>query len=379
MKLTSSIKTLLLTFVFFIIIGQSYFYLVRMPMVASFFSIVRMLCFMMGITLLLKQKISNFNIGLVSFFIVIAVSTIMHSGPLVPVVSIALDVVTLLVFLDYGLSWDSKRTIKILANVLNAMCVIGFLTTIIWPNGLWLNVEKGTKLFLLGGNYNSIGPRFLMALIVNALYYEKQTSWMPVIWVMTVIAYISIWTVGSMTSLVGVSLFTLYLIVRTRWSIDKVYVWIGFFMLVCAQFVFVFMHNEANVNPISTYFVENILGKSSDFTFRTGIWIRSMILFKKSFWIGFGFQDVDFYYAMIDGRTPHNYILNILLKGGVVGFTVFSLWIYSAVYRAHRIVNQHSNLLEIGTLIIFIMLLMEVYPFLFIFLLVYLLYKSPDL
>jgi hypothetical protein len=98
MKLTQSIKTLLLTFVFFIIIGQSYFYLVRMPMVASVFSIARMLCFVMGITLLLKQRLSNFNIGLVSFFIVIAVSTLIHSGPLVPVFSIALDVVTLLFF-----------------------------------------------------------------------------------------------------------------------------------------------------------------------------------------------------------------------------------------------------------------------------------------
>ncbi|MDB4497776.1 O-antigen ligase family protein [Gammaproteobacteria bacterium] len=348
-------------------------------MVATLFSISRFMCFFLGLSLLLKQKLSNFNIGLFAFLLVIALSTFLHSGTIIPVISITIDVVTLMVFLDYGLSWNSKQTIKILANVLNAMCIIGFLTTIIWPNGLWLDVEKGTKLFLLGGNYNSIGPRFLMALIINALYYEKQKSWLPVVWGMILLAYISIWTVGSMTSLVGVSLFTLYLIVRTRWSIDKVYVWMGFLVLVTAQLVFVFMHNEANVNPLSTYFVENVLGKSSDFTFRTGIWIRSTLLFKKSFWLGYGFQNVDFYYAMIDGRTPHNYILNILLKGGIVGLTIFSLWIYSAVSRAHRLVNQHSNLLEIGTLIIFIMLLMEVYPFLFIFILVYLLYKSPDL
>ena len=132
-------------------------------------------------------------------------------------------------------------------------------------------------------------------------------------------------------------------------------------------------------NNFAVWFVEDVLKKDMTFTNRAHVWIESVILFLDSFWVGYGIQPPEWFDSHFGVLSAHNFILTMLLKGGVVLFCIFVVILFVCVGRANKNVNVSTTFLQFGCCAFLLMMTMESYSMMFVFYYLFLNYFSPNL
>jgi len=132
-------------------------------------------------------------------------------------------------------------------------------------------------------------------------------------------------------------------------------------------------------NEFIVWFIEDVLGKDLTFTDRARIWLEALAMIVESPWVGYGVRDVEWFNHHFDVLTAHNFILTMLLKGGVILLTIFIAIVGVAVKSANQNKTPVVNVLQFGCCSLLLMMTMETYSMLLIFFLIFLNYFSNTL
>ena len=270
---------------------------------------------------------------------------------------------TLIIFNYYKI--HTEKIIKFFAISLS-FCVYANLAHLIAHPTLWM-VETGKEGagYLLGNNYNQMGCRLIIALGTNILCIKYNKIWRFNYIATTICAIVSLFMVGSMTSLSMIILFTLYTLIPFA-KLKKNILTTTFIIFILFQFFVVFNGRGLENNDLARYFVEDVLHKDLTFTHRTYLWDAALKIIPKSPIWGYGLVEGEWYKAHMSSIAmgPHNFILAVLLNGGIILLIFYSIICgYSINSIRPYFKDTEAKNLIFSTICLWIMALMEMYPY----------------
>lgn len=326
-----------------------------------------------------RPQLSRFGLCAVLYFLVLITVTMLNGTDIKRVVYTAVEVALLFLIFHYFRD-RVDLSVKTCAAVFSLIIYANLAYMILNP--AWAFMSKDMlENFPLGGNYNQMGGRMLCGLAVNVLCLQYSRKWLINIIPLFVASYIALFFVGSMTSLTVVTMFLIVCLLPTtrlkRWAtIAAAIVFLLF------QVVIVFGGQGLYNNALATYFIEDVLGKSMTFTYRTVLWDASGQMFWQSPIWGYGEVDTEWYLSNLSNQAvgPHNFVYSVLLKGGLLLAALLVALIIVPVRRLLTCkMNASSARLLAALTLWFFMSLMEVYPVFCLFFLLLLVYYYPEM
>ena len=235
----------------------------------------------------------------------------------------------------------------------------------------------GKAAFILGRNYNSMGPVLLSAIITNAFYSYSTHKMRLNLLIISISSFFTVVIMGSMTSAVGIAL-TVFFILFSKIKGARLALKIFFIFVLSFNFILIYMQMEID-NNYAVWFIEDILGKDMTFTDRARVWLEAVELVIDSFWIGYGLQPSEWFDYHFNVLSAHNFILTMLLKGGVILLSLFIVILVICVRSANKNITDSITFLQFGCCSFLLMMTMESYSMMFVFYYLFLNYFSPNL
>lgn len=383
--MNKSVIFILISLILFISLGQAILYLEKLPFLDLLYSNMRLILFPLILYISYKTRIiwNNLFSLLVIYFLIILFSSIKHnSQSLVPLISLFITSTSFILCLVVGAKIDFSRLLKIIRNVFIIYVYLNFIFILIYPDGIWKDITaSGTDevgRYLVGGNYNQMGASMIVSIIVSAVYYLYTRKGKALVFLNILVSMISLFIVGSKTSLVGISLFTIFMLLKptSKKSSKLLYGFIIFYIFF--QFQAVFLLTDLSKNGLATYFIENILHKDTSFSMRTNIWLRASVAFFESPVDGWGYQDKDWYEENIGGVSTHNFVYSILLKGGIILLFDFILIMLNILNNERKYRTVYTSTAMFGLWVLLFMMIMEVYNIIYLLSMISLVYITID-
>ncbi len=246
---------------------------------------------------------------------------------------------------------------------------------------LWIvDLEKSSLGYLLGYNYNGMGIRMIVALTTNILCLKFSKWWLLNVVPLVIAIVVPLAMLQSMTSLAAIILFLIVSIIPSN-QIKRTCLFGLFAVFLLFQIFIVFNGKGLENNEVAVYIVEDVLGKDITFTNRTHMWDSALTVIGKSPIIGHGFADNDWFRANMTNFAvgPHNFVLSLLVFGGVVLLVIYIVIVTMAYRSISKCDDTMSIVLLLANVTMLIMMLMEMYPYPFVIYMTALVYYYPDL
>ena len=196
--------------------------------------------------------------------------------------------------------------------------------------------------------------------------------------VLAIVIVASLAMVGSMTSLSMILVFLVCCLLPTsKLRLTAICGLFAVFLLF--QIFVVFNGRGLENNELAVYIVEDVLKKDLTFTYRTHMWESALKIIEESPIWGWGFADADWFKANMTAFAigPHNFILSILIHGGVILLSIYIMVcskVFKTIHPYLKIKNMQLLLLAVACL--WVMSLFEMYPYTIMFYALALLYYS---
>ncbi|MDO5447796.1 MAG: O-antigen ligase family protein [Prevotellaceae bacterium] len=251
----------------------------------------------------------------------------------------------------------------------------------ILKNPSWvIAADKDAHGYPLGGNYNQFGCRMICAIITNIICLKFSKKWLFNLIPLVLVCIVSLGIVASMTSLGCIVLFLIIYLIPSA-KIKKLALASVVTIVLLFQFAIVFNGNGIENNDAARYIVEDVMGKDITFTKRTEKWETGMNAFYQSPVIGYGMVDEKWYltHMVSEGVGPHNYLINVLINGGIVLMALFVLIFALVLKKIKRPADSTMLNLLLALSLLFTMMLMEVYPYIFVFYMLLLICYYPEI
>lgn len=331
----------------------------------------------MGVFFIRTPIISIFDLCIMVYLMVLITFTIINGTDIKTAIYKSIEVLLLMMIINY------KHAIPLIVKtcaIVFSLCVyLNLLIMILFPD--WMFAAKDlSDCYLLGGNYNQMGSRIITAIVINCICAKFGRKWIVNTVFLIIISIITLALIGSMTALSCITLFTLFcLIPSTRIQKLITVLFLAFFLLF--QFTVVFSGQSLHNNAIAVYIIEDLLQKDITFTHRTYLWDSAGTVFSESPIIGYGMVDTDWYFSKMNSFAigPHNFIYSVLINGGLTLVTILIIICGIALNSILKNYDKIANVLLMGITTMFFMMTMEVYPFFFLFLLLYITYHYKAL
>lgn len=277
---------------------------------------------------------------------------------------------------------DPTSSYKYISIIFSLLIYLNAILLVIYPDGLWIDYEwvgGGDPRRFLFGNYNQMGFVCLLGITAQAMYTFATKRGRFNLFLLILVSLGTVHSVGSMTSTVGLSLFTIYILIHRIIKRPKIYLIIFIVIYITFFIVFIWAGNSIEEIDLLTRFIENALSKDTTFTKRTDIWSNAIYKIQQSPWLGYGIRNIDWNITYLDASGPHNLWLMLLLQGGLILCSAFIYVVSFVIKTALRATTPVGNVAVVAICIYFIMSLFEAYNIVQTFLLLQLAYYSPVL
>lgn len=252
-----------------------------------------------------------------------------------------------------------KEKILGLNLVLVTFAVINTITILLYPNGLYASEVYSNNWFL--GYKNDMIYYLLLAIIVNGISsIQKIGRYGYSFWIIYGISFLGIFMTESSTSLVILLVIAMLIIFVGR---DRIPKWFNLrnvvivVMLISAGIVLY------GIQQYFSFIIEDLLDKDMTMTGRIVIWERAIEVVKEKPIFGYGFMSLEEWQNTLDlfftstrlFSHPHNYLLYVLIEGGVVYLSIL-LYLYTICGKTAK-----NNIQNVGCrLVIFFYMILLV-------------------
>lgn len=248
-------------------------------------------------------------------------------GNLMTSISSLINSLIFCIAFDYWLSCKYEVFLLYMRKILWLFIVSNFITVLVFKDGLY-----GTQIYAVNwllGHKNSHMTYIMMAVIIESIvsykmYYKiRFTSLLYMI-----LCCISLYIVDAATAFIIVTIYVAFLVVFVNYCENKyVKLILNIFSvrtiiiitLIITTIVVFLQDMDFVANTFSGIF--DSMNRDTSFTGRTVIWSKSIEIIQQNLWFGQGVVDSVLYGNLTGleaGTHAHNYILNILVMGGIV-------------------------------------------------------------
>lgn len=291
----------------------------------------------LGVVVIVKAKDIKLNWAIAIFAIyqfVIAMSSVMNNGLSMGIIMSIVVWVLLFILLQTDYYHDIILAISIIVVVSLALNIPGMINN--------LNVQNVE--FFIGGK-NALGiflvPGVFFMLIRS---YESNGAVSKLSMAVALIALVVVFIGSSGTGIIVAASTVLFLIISQKIKLKK-WIFMGVIMTVYA--IFIFFPEDFFITEYWLNFTD-YLGKDVSLTSRTYIWRQAEELVLDSWLFGAG-RGVELTYMGTMGEwqtthEAHNFVLEILMEGGVVALALFGTLFFKAIKgldmsnKAHKLV-----------------------------------------
>lgn len=278
--------------------------------------------------LLRRGKIDKFILFVILFYCSLLFSTFYFSQSYVNLIYEFASILSWIVLFKINMLDNKDKFLTTLENTFFILLLINFITIILFPGGFYLNSSGYSGNYFLGYDNNLITYIFpaLALSFTNSLNKNGKIGLKSIF--LLIISFCSIiftWSATGVVSMViMIVLFFAYTINKKDFPIKK-YIVVALSLFI--EIVFLRFQN------IFSFIVEGWLKKDLTFTGRTYIWDIFIGEIKKSILIGHGIVDSKYLIRTLNAGHAHNYFLQILYQGGLVTFSMFLGFFFSAINK----------------------------------------------
>ena len=271
----------------------------------------------------------------------IIVSTIYHQGELTRAAIDAVSIVSYTAFLALELKYNGRQSVHLMSSVMAVLLVLNLFSEIIFPGGmpadLYTNPEN-TLYFMVVDNGSALFLTFCIVLFVidgMISYGRVKTAGKILIFFVVFSAVLS----HSATAVITVILICAIIIFIIKSDFSEHQNSKVLFMIYVILFVYLITMQD---NFISRFILQKIFQRSGDFTGRYYLWEQALNMIKEQPWLGYGRVAHDYIEAWGGYFSSHNYVLEMLLQGGVIALSIFICCVGYVIKKAGY--TQHMKI-----------------------------------
>lgn len=278
--------------------------------------------------LLRRGKIDKFILFVILFYCSLLFSTFYFSQSYVNLIYEFASILSWIVLFKINMLDNKDKFLTTLENTFFILLLINFITIILFPGGFYLNSSGYSGNYFLGYDNNLITYIFpaLALSFTNSLNKNGKIGLKSIF--LLIISFCSIiftWSATGVVSMViMIVLFFAYTINKKDFPIKK-YIVVALSLFIGIVFL--------RFQNIFSFIIEGWLKKDLTFTGRTYIWDIFIGEIKKSILIGHGIVDSKYLIRTLNAGHAHNYFLQILYQGGLVTFSMFLGFFFSAINK----------------------------------------------
>lgn len=278
--------------------------------------------------LLRRGKIDKFILFVILFYCSLLFSTFYFSQSYVNLIYEFASILSWIVLFKINMLDNKDKFLTTLENTFFILLLINFITIILFPGGFYLNSSGYSGNYFLGYDNNLITYVFpaLALSFTNSLNKNGKIGLKSIF--LLIISFCSIiftWSATGVVSMViMIVLFFAYTINKKDFPIKK-YIVVALSLFIGIVFL--------RFQNIFSFIIEGWLKKDLTFTGRTYIWDIFIGEIKKSILIGHGIVDSKYLIRTLNAGHAHNYFLQILYQGGLVTFSMFLGFFFSAINK----------------------------------------------
>lgn len=278
--------------------------------------------------LLRRGKIDKFILFIILFYCSLLFSTFYFSQSYVNLIYEFASILSWIVLFKINMLDNKDKFLTTLENTFFILLLINFITIILFPGGFYLNSSGYSGNYFLGYDNNLITYIFpaLALSFTNSLNKNGKIGLKSIF--LLIISFCSIiftWSATGVVSMViMIVLFFAYTINKKDFPIKK-YIVVALSLFIGIVFL--------RFQNIFSFIIEGWLKKDLTFTGRTYIWDIFIGEIKKSILIGHGIVDSKYLIRTLNAGHAHNYFLQILYQGGLVTFSMFLGFFFSAINK----------------------------------------------
>lgn len=371
----NKLKYILLTFIIMIAFFEPQYFLSaniefahKVYSILKYFSLLFSMIFL--IIMIKSNKVSKTIIAIAMFLGALLMSTIINNFSLLKAaINYCLNILSMCICMNYLYKKNNESFIIGMRIIFNLLVLINFLSIIIYPSGMYIDISTNTgENWFLG--YDNLHILYILPCIFfNCIFDSLRNRKSVISFFMIVVAYASCIIRFSATSIIGISVLLMYFIPFLKKIIIKNYKKIILCILIVTLLIVI-----CRIQNIFQYIIVNLLGKSLTFSGRIFIWDYVMEFIKNKPILGYGYEisQIRFLKTTIyRSYHAHNEILEIIYKTGIVGMLIFCYICLLLKNNAFSIKNINIKaLIFTFTIVYLIMFITEYYDlnyFLYLF------------
>lgn len=265
------------------------------------------------------QKVSLFFVGIVFFEVWRVLATIYCGGNYTSLFIAILNALAICLVVEMGLKTDPDALLDGASFTLGLFVLINFATILLFPQGMY-EFNTFTQNYFLGYRNNSIMlffPAIIFSIVRSLRKYNKLTLSSFVI---TAVSFATVIIAFSATSVIGMTVFTLFLLLAL---INKMPTFLNIITYLAINIAYFFGVIILRLQEAFAFIIVDMLGRDLTFTGRTKIWDSALAAFAKSPVFGVGEIENQASRDLIGATHAHNYYLDLLYKSGLPGFLIF--------------------------------------------------------
>lgn len=297
-----------------------------------------------------KCKISCCSLAILSFELVLFLSTIFHDGDVVKYFGPAVSVISLTLLTEVYFRRMKIRFIRTARSILFILLIINATLQIKYPTGIlpgvnFLGIDNRLVFFYI--------PLVFFSSIYDYYTHGKTTLFTYVVLALSLWSTISLWAVGGFLGLIVMAVSVTLSDFIPRIKKTTMYQLIS--IIIGLNLTVVFFQ----VQKYFEAFIVGILKKDLTLTGRTYLWEWALESIKKYPLFGFGVQSNEFmlsiYYWVVH---PHNMFLNYLTTSGVVGFFLYMVILFETAKSSKKI--KYDKVQIISNFSVFVILFLSI-------------------
>lgn len=265
------------------------------------------------------QKVSLFFVGIVFFEVWRVLATIYCGGNYTSLFLAIFNALAICLVVEMGLKTDPDALLDGASFTLGLFVLINFATILLFPQGMY-EFNNYTQNYFLGYRNNSIMlffPAIIFSIVRSLRKYNKLTLSSFVI---TAVSFATVILAFSATSVIGMTVFTLFLLLAL---INKMPNFLNIITYLAINIAYFFGVIILRLQEAFAFIIVDMLGRDLTFTGRTKIWDSALAAFAKSPVFGVGEIENQASRDLIGATHAHNYYLDLLYKSGLPGFLIF--------------------------------------------------------
>lgn len=239
-----------------------------------------------------------------------------------------LQIVALTLILQNGLDKNFESCMGMFALILEIYAYVNLASIYLFPNGLYTSALTHYTFWFYG--YKNVMIRFLLPTIcVNAIYTVwKNGRYTPRLIVLIAATIWTQWIVDCKTGVVGILFVVVMMFFFTKRELPK---FINLRNVILAiGIVSIALATTSMIEKLSDVLIK--LGEETSVYNRTLIWSRAVELISNKPILGYGLRSTEGYRQLFnlslgwtDFSHPHNYVLYVLIQGGLIVFSIVAI------------------------------------------------------